>query len=120
MHTMKIWYISDITTFDEVEDSMLIELYSKHKEYPSLENYLKRIINRNCDDKDDGQNDTLHIWAHNQIIKFGDYLTDAGFGGRNVICDFVKDKIGKKPNDRDALTYLGDEVFSLLGTVAKF
>lgn len=112
-------YSSDIPTFSEVEDRMLLALYSRYEEYPSPEDYLKRIVDRLCDDEDGWQNDTLRIRILKQFIKYGNYLTDAGFGGRKVICDFVKDKIGKKPSDRDVLAYLDDEVFSVLGTATK-
>lgn len=112
-------YSSDIPTFSEVEDRMLLALYSRYEEYPSPEDYMKRIVDRLCDDEDGWQNDTLRIRILKQFIKYGNYLADAGFGGKKVICDFVKDKIGKKPSDRDVLAYLDDEVFSVLGTATK-
>lgn len=112
-------YSSDIPTFSEVEDRMLLALYSRYEEYPSPEDYMKRIVDRLCDDEDGWQNDTLRIRILKQFVKYGNYLADAGFGGRRVVCDFVKDKIGKKPSDRDVLAYLDDEVFSVLGTATK-
>lgn len=112
-------YSSNIPTFSEVEDRMLLALYSRYEEYPSPEDYMKRIVDRLSDDEDGWQNDTLRIRILKQFIKYGNYLADAGFGGRKVICDFVKDKIGKKPSDGDVLTYLDDEVFSGLETATK-
>lgn len=112
-------YRSEIPTFSEIEDKMLLALYSRYEEYPSPEDCMKRIVDRLCADEDGWQNDTLRIRILKQFIKYGNYLVDAGFGGRKVICDFVKDKIGKKPSDGDVLTYLEDEVFSALETATK-
>lgn len=112
-------YRSEIPTFSEIEDRMLLALYSRYEEYPSPEDCMKRIVDRLCADEDGWQNDTLRIRILKQFIKYGNYLVDAGFGGRKVICDFVRDKIGKKPSDGDVLTYLEDEVFSGLESATK-
>ena len=112
-------YSSDIPTFSEVEDRMLLALYSRYEEYPSPEDYMKRIVDRLCFDEDGWQHETLRIRILKQFIKYGNYLVDAGFGGRKLICDFVKDKIGKKPSDEEVLTNLDDEVFSGLETATK-
>ena len=112
-------YSSDIPTFSEIEDRMLFALYSRYEEYPSPEDYMKRIVDRLCFDEDDWQHETLRIRILKQFIKYGNYLVDAGFGGRKVICDFVKDKIGKRPSDEEVLTNLDDEIFLGLETATK-
>lgn len=110
---------SNIPSFSEIEDRMILALYSGYQEYPSPEDYMKRIVDRLCSDKDDWRKDTLRIRILKQFIKYGNYLADAGYGGRKVICDHVKEKIGRKPSDEEVLTYIGDEVFSGLDTAAK-
>ncbi len=115
----KLIYSSDIPTFSEIENRMLLALYSIYKEYPSPEDYMKRIVDRLCFDEDGWQDDTLRLRILKQFIKYGNYLTKAGFSGKKVICDFIENKIGKKPSDEDVLTYLDDEVFSGLKTAEK-
>ena len=110
---------SDIPTFSEVEDRMLIALYSRYKEYPSPEDYMRRIVDRLCVEEDGWQNETLRIRILKQFIKYGNYLVDAGFGGRKVIHDFVKDRIGKKPSDEEILANLDEDVFSGLEAATK-
>lgn len=112
-------YSSNFPTFSEIEDRMLLALYSKYEKYPSPEDYMKRIVDRLCDTEDGWQNDTLRVRILKQFIKYGNYLADAGFSGKKTICDFVKAKIGKKPSDQDILIYLDDEVFSGLETATK-
>lgn len=110
---------SSIPTFSEVEDRMLLALYSRYREFPTPEDYMKRIVDRLCSDEDNWNYDTLRIRILKQFIKYGNYLADAGFGGKKVICDYVKAKIGKKPTDDEVLIHLDDEVFSGLDTATK-
>lgn len=110
---------ANIPTFSEVEDRMLLALYSRYREFPTPEDYIKRIVDRLCSDEDDWKNDTLRIRILKQFIKYGNYLADAGFGGKKVICDYVKGKIGRKPAEDEVLTHLDDEVFSELDTATK-
>ncbi len=108
----------DIPTLSEIEDKMLLVLFSMYEEYPSPEDYMKRIVNRLCSDEDGWSSDTLRLRILKQFIKYGNYLVDAGFGGRKVIGDYVKNKIGKKPAENDVLEQLDDGVFSALTTAA--
>ncbi len=110
---------ADIPTFSEIEDRMLLALYARYEEYPSPEDYMKRIVDKLCTEEDGWQNDTLRLRILKQFIKYGNYLADAGFGGRKVICDFVKNKTGRKPSEEDVLAYLDDGVFSGLATATK-
>ena len=84
---------SDIPTFSEIEDRMLLALYNRYKEHPSPEDYMKRIVDRLCNDTDGWNNDTLRVRILKQFIKYGNYLADAGFGARKSISDYVKGKI---------------------------
>lgn len=110
---------SNIPTFSEVQDRMLLALYSRYREFPTPEDYIKRIVDRLCSDEDDWKRDTLRVRILKQFIKYGNYLADAGFGGKKVICDHVKGKIGRKPTADEVLAHLDDEVFSGLDTATK-
>jgi len=111
---------SDIPSFSEMEDRILNALYTRYKEYPSPEDYMKRMVDRLSCDKDDWSNDTLRVRILKQFIKYGNYLTDAGFGGRRVISDYVREKTGKKPSEEDIIVELNDDVFDGLKTATKF
>ena len=110
---------SNIPTFSEIEDRMLHELYIRYQEFPSPEEYMERIVNRLCHAEDGWETDTLRIRILKQFIKYGNYLKDAGFGGRKFINDYVKEKIGTKPTDKMVLEYLDDEIFSKLDVGTK-
>lgn len=102
-----------------IEDRMLGALYNIYEEFPSPEEYMKRIVDRLCSADDGWENDTLRLRILKQFIKYGDYLTDAGFGGKNEIRGYVKRKLGKRPTDEEVLRALDDAVFSELDTAAK-
>lgn len=110
---------SYIPTFSEIEDRMLYALYTRYKEYPSPKDYMKRLVDWLCCDEDGWKADTLRIRILKQFIKYGNYLSDAGFGSRTMICEHVAKKIGKKPTDEEVLIHLDDEIFSGLETATK-
>lgn len=110
---------SKIPTFSEIEDRMLLALFAKYEEYPSPEDYMRRIVDRLCCEEDGWECDSLRLRILKQFIKYGNYLTDAGYGGRKIICDYVKNKIGKKPSDEEVLRHLDDSVFDGLETATK-
>ena len=121
-------YHSDIPTFSQLEDKLLFKVYLLYKEYPSPEDYMKRMVDRLCSDKDGWNNDTLRIRILKQFIKYGNYLSDAGFGGKMEIIKFVKHKVAHivseneekmELSEAEILTYLDDTVFELLKTATK-
>lgn len=103
----------------EVEDRMLYALYTRFSEYPSPENYMERMVNKLCSAEDGWENDTLRVRILKQMVKYGNYLKDAGFGGEKVICDYVKRKIGRKPSNEEVLNDLDDGIFDGLDTATK-
>lgn len=115
----KIVENSSLPDFTDIEDDIVYALYSIYSEFPSPEEYMERIVDRLCYDEDGWGDDTLRIRILKQFIKYGNYLCDAGFNGRNVVRDFVKVKIGKKPSDEEVLKYLDDNVFARLQTATK-
>jgi len=110
---------SSLPTFSDIEDRMLLALFAKYEEYPSPEDYMKRIVDRLCYAEDGWQHDSLHLRILKQFIKYGNYLADAGYGGRKTICDYVKDKIGRKPSDEEVLLHLDDSIFDGLETATR-
>ncbi len=110
---------ADIPTFSEIEDRMLLALFDIYEKYPSPEDYMKRIVDRLCSEVDGWENDTLRLRILKQFIKYGNYLADAGYGGRNAICDYVKTKTGKKPSEEEVLANLDDSIFDGLETATR-
>lgn len=110
---------SSLPTFSDIEDRMLLALFAKYEEYPSPEDYMKRIVDRLCCEEDGWQHDSLRLRILKQFIKYGNYLADAGYGGRKTICDYVKDKIGRKPSDEEVLLHLDDSIFDGLETATR-
>lgn len=110
---------SEISTFTGVEDRMLYALYTRYQEYPTPEEYMKQIVDRLSSDEDDWTADTLRVRILKQFIKYGNYLSDAGFGGKKYVITYVQEKLGRKPTDNDILDVLDDGVFSELNTATK-
>lgn len=102
---------ADLPSFSEIEDRMLLALFSIYEDYPSPEDYMKRIVDRLCNEEDGWENDTLRLRILKQFIKYGNYLSDAGYSGRRTICDYVKGKTGQKITEEIVLAELDDGVF---------
>ena len=110
---------TDLPSFSEIEDRMLLALFSIYEDYPSPEDYMKRIIDRLCYEEDGWENDALRLRILKQFIKYGNYLADAGYSGRRTICDYVKEKTGQKITDEIVLAELDDGIFDGLETATK-
>lgn len=108
---------SDFLSFSEMEDKMLYSLYEIYEKYPTPEQYMLRIVNRLSTDNWD--TDSLRLRILKQFIKYGNYLSDAKYGGRNYIQRTVKEKIGRKPNDDEILDHLSDTIFEGLKEATK-
>lgn len=111
---------SNISDFPDMESKILYALYNKYKEYPSPEDYMLRIVNRMASDEDLWETDTLRVRILKQFIKYGNYLSDAGFGGKNAVRKYVKAKIRRNPlDDEEILLHLDDAVFDVLDSATK-
>ena len=110
---------ADLPSVSEIEDRMLLALFSIYEDYPSPEDYMKRIIDRLCYEEDGWENDALRLRILKQFIKYGNYLADAGYSGRKTICDYVKEKTGQKITDEIVLAELDDGIFDGLETATK-
>lgn len=110
---------ADILSFSGLEDRMLIALFSIYEKYLSPEEYMKRIVDRLSNKEDGWESDSLRLRILKQFIKYGNYLSDTGFGGRNTIRNYVKGKTDQKVTDRIILLEIDDHVFDGLSTATK-
>ena len=110
---------ADIPSFSEIEDRMMLALFSRYEEYASPEDYMKRIVDRLCCKEDGWEKDTLRLRILKQFIKYGNYLADAGYGGRRAIHDYVKKNTEQKITDDIVLAELDDGVFAELKAATK-
>ena len=113
-----------IPSFKDLEDKMLINLYSIYERYPTPTEYMRRIVNRLSDPDDHWEDDSLRLRIVKQFIKYGDYLSSAGYNGRKFITDYAKDKISSKSLDSKAdvvriIAALDDGIFKALDTASS-
>lgn len=127
---------ADLSSLGPIEDRMLDALYSRYEEYPSPEEYMRRIVDRLSSREDHWETDTLRVRILKQFIKYGDCLTyqrnTAGadgvsrrekvtlYGGEAYIKKYVKEKLGRTPKDGvEILSAVDDGVFQVLDQAAK-
>ena len=110
---------SNIPSPEQLEKRMLLALYDRFEDYPTPEEYMKRMVDRLCEKEDGWQEDTLRLRILKQFIKYGNYLEDAGFRGRAAIQKYVGRRTNKKVQENDVLTDLDDGVFDVLGGASK-
>ena len=111
---------SHFPDFPEIEERMIMALYSRYKEYPNPEEYMLRIVNRLCFKEDLWTQDSLRLRILKQFMKYGNYLSDAGYRGKNVITDYAKTNAGKKTiSGDDVLLFVNDGIFSCLDNATK-
>ena len=115
---------SALPSFKDLEDKMLIKLYSIYERYPTPTEYMTRIVNRLSDPDDHWEDDSLQLRILKQFIKYGDYLSSAGYNGRKFITDYAKDKISSKSLDSKTdvvriIAALDDEIFKALDTASS-
>ena len=108
--------ISRFPSEDEIESKIISELEKKIGDYPLQNDYLMRSVDRLSDKNDGWENDTLRLRILKQFIKYGNYLSEAGFGGRLYIETLVKQKTGKKADVETVLRLIDDHVFDVLDT----
>ncbi len=111
----KLIQTSDIPTTSEIESRMLYALYQRFREYPTPERFMTRLVDRLSFPEDHWENDTLRLRILKQFMKYGNYLTAAGVGGKAVITQYVKEKSGlEKPSAEQLLQLVDDGVFQAL------
>ena len=121
---------SDISDFKEVEKKMLLSLYEKYIQYPSPEDYMRRIVDRL--EKDNWKTNSLRVRILKQFIKYGNCLTyenlnDEGkkktvniYGGARYIKNYLfKKKYSKIINIIDYIDDIEDDIFDVLPEATK-
>lgn len=104
--------------FQQIEEKFIYILYSVYKNYLSPEDYMLRIVDKLS--IDNWNEDTLRIRILKQFIKYGNYLSDAKYGGKKYVQDYIKNKCGtKKINEEIVLSELDDDIFEVLEKAEK-
>lgn len=101
---------------DTMQRRVLRAIYGQMENYPSPQDYMKRIVDSLCDETDGWQEDSLRLRILKQFIKYGDYLKAAGYLSRGV-CEYVGailDKPYRKVTVEEVLCHLDEGVFALL------
>lgn len=116
----------NIPYFQDLEERMLYAVYRKYEMYPAPEDYMKRMVDRLSAEEDHWETDTLRLRILKQFIKYGNYLEDAGYGGKRTVQKYVKAKIAEEKKGKSAekgkltddvvLELLDDGVFNCLLT----
>lgn len=108
-----------IPDFMEIEDQLVCALYNRFTAFPSPEEYMTRLVDRLSLPDDYSDDDTLRVKILKRFIKYGNFLSDAGFGGKKTIRDYVAGKIGRNPSCMEILQNLDDDVFKCLSDATK-
>ena len=103
----------------DLPNKILRELYKRYQVYPSPKEYMTRIVNRLEKPEDNWKENSLRLRILKQFIKYGNYLSDAGFKGRKYIQDYAKAKTNKKINTEVILAQIDDKIFDVLETADK-
>jgi len=105
---------SDLPSEREMLPKVLCALYDIYETYPTPDEYMKRIVGRlrNADDR--WENDSLRLQILKQFIKYGNYLTKAGYSDKAKIEKYVKEKnnLTATPSVDDVCRLLDDEIFN--------
>lgn len=86
---------------EALEDRMILALFDRFKEYSTPSEYMDRILVRLQDEEDKEKWDgcSLRLRILKQFVKYGNYLSDAGYGSRPTIEKYAVEKTGKKKKD---------------------
>ncbi len=109
---------STLPDFYDLEKEVLSFLFSKHRAYPTPEEYMQRIVD-NLSKDSEYRGEPLRLVILKRFIEYGNYLNDAGFGGKGVIAKYVKEKTKHTPTVDEILKTLDDGIFSGLETADK-
>lgn len=109
----------DVPGIEEMEKRMVKALYDRFDQYLTPQEYMERLVNSLEDPADGWSDDRLRLRILKQFIKYGNYLTKAGYSSRKTIREMVEKKIGKKPTDAEVLEALDDSYFDVLETATR-
>ena len=112
---------------EEIDDRLMYELYKIYKEYPSPNEYMKRMVDELSNDEDNWQEDSIRLRILKQFIKYGNYLKDADVEGKSIIIEYVRKNMEasgiKKTkgniNTDDVLEFIDDNIFNVVVKESK-
>ena len=128
---------SDLPEPEDMENKMLLFLYRNFREYPSPEDFIKRLVDKLTYDEDEQwRSDTLRLRILKQFIKYGGCLTYKAerlqsdgkiknktvniYGGKGYIKKYLSGKANQKIKSlTDNLHLLEDDVFIVLENATK-
>lgn len=108
----------NLPDFSEIEKDILYMLFTQFYEFPAPKDYMRRIISKLSGEELD-ENANLRLLILKRFIEYGNYLSDAGFGGMNVIKKYVAAKISHSPTTEEILSELDDDIFTSLDSATK-
>lgn len=105
--------------FDVTERKILTALFDCYRNYRKPEDFLARTVRALQSEEDEAWNkEPLRVQILRRFAKYGNYLSDAGFGGRNMIRQYVRSRSGNHADLKDAEIpdRIDDSIFELLKT----
>ena len=106
-----------ITPDEDMEGKVYYAMYRQYTRFPTPEAYMLSIVNEFSRPEDPWEKDTLRLRILKQFVKYGHYLTRAGFGSRPFLRAYVKEKLQLAEDPADGMVWaeLDDGVFDALG-----
>ena len=101
-----------------LEDRLVLRLFDMYTEFPSPEDYMNRITDSLRGDDDACKNGTLRLKILKIFIKYGEYLTKAGYRGKVYIYERFRSDTQKEPSENDILDWIDDSIFEALSLKA--
>ena len=125
-----------IPDFSGIEDRMVYALYTRYREYPAPQDYMKRIVDRLSSKEDGWDSDTLRVRILKQFVRYGGCLTYQNetaaedgrlrrekvtlYGGEACIRKYLGRKLGKSIKDAgEFVNEISDDVFDVLDSASK-
>lgn len=115
----KIVKTEQFLSFEEIRERVISELFQMYTSYLSPPEYMYRLVDRFSFAEDEWEQDTVRVRILKQFIKYGNYLADAGYGGKTVIQEYVGKKLWKRPTEEDVLSCTDDALFRVLETASR-
>lgn len=126
--------IDKINDFQGMEDHMLYILYKNYHKFPTSTEYMKRIVDRLCNEEDGWENDSLRLRILKQFIKYGHCLNYRHeiekngkikfkkinvYQGEGYLNEYLEQKLGEKADVYDHIDDIDDHVFDILKTASS-
>lgn len=110
---------ASLPDFSDYESRVLHSLFRQFQNFPSPSQYLERLVRQYSSPDDHWEMDPLRLQILKQFIKYGNCLSDAGFGGRMAVRSYIRQKTGKSPDPAAMADQIDDGIFQVLETADK-